>query len=123
MRKTSKQNFLYIPFNILIEMIQYKAAAVDINVILIEEAYTSCGSFIDDDPLPKYDKYYEYEWSGIRIKRGLYRSKNGSLIQADINSSYNIGRKAFPESCYNKLRDSWCGVHPRQSYTVNSINS
>ena len=120
MNRKNKQNFLYIPFNILIEMIQYKAAAVGINVILVEEAYTSCGSFIDNDPLPKYDKYSEYEWSGSRIKRGLYRSRNGSTIQADINSSYNIGRKAFPKSTYMVLRDRGFAVRP---CTVNPLEA
>jgi putative transposase len=30
--------------------------------------------------------------------RGLYRTANGSLINADVNGSYNILRKAFPDN-------------------------
>ena len=38
-----------------------------------------------------------YHFSGKRIKRGLYKSKNGIYINADVNGSYNIMRKEFPE--------------------------
>ena len=34
-----------------------------------------------------------YRIFGKRIKRGLYRTKNRSLINADVNGSYNILRK------------------------------
>jgi hypothetical protein len=37
-------------------------------------------------------------FSGKREKRGLYRAKNGRRIHADINGSYNVLRKAFPDS-------------------------
>ncbi len=40
----------------------------------------------------------EYIFSGKRIKRGLYRSKESILINADVNGSYNILRKEFGDA-------------------------
>jgi hypothetical protein len=39
---------------------------------------------------------YGVIFSGKRIKRGLYRTSVGQLINSDVNASYNILRKAFP---------------------------
>jgi hypothetical protein len=36
--------------------------------------------------------------SGKRILRGLYRTKSGRLCNADINASYNILKKEFPNA-------------------------
>ena len=35
-----------------------------------------------------------YNFSGKRIKRGLYRTKNEKLVNSDINGSANIRRKS-----------------------------
>jgi len=95
-RSANSQNFQSIPFNMLIEKIQYKAQTVGIDVILTEEAYTSKASFLDRDEIPKYEKGIERTFSGHRIKRGLYRSLGGVLLNADVNGAANIGRKVFP---------------------------
>ena len=81
-------------------MLRYKAELAGIQVIVQEESYTSKASFLDLDPLPVYDPKREEKpiFSGRREKRGLYRAKNGRRIQADVNASYNIGRKALPNS-------------------------
>ena len=73
---------------------------VGISVILTEESYTSKASFLDRDPLPKYKKgdTTEHQFSGKRIKRGLYRARDGRLINADINGSGNIVRKVAPNA-------------------------
>ena len=39
------------------------------------------------------------EYLGQRIKRGLFKTKNGSLINSDINGSYNIMRKYLKCNC------------------------
>ena len=54
------------------------------------------GKFLDLDALPIYDaeKPYEGTFSGKRIKRGLYESKSGRLINADVNGAANILRKS-----------------------------
>ena len=36
-------------------------------------------------------------FSGKRIKRGLYQSKDKTLINADLNAALNIIRKSKPE--------------------------
>ncbi len=71
-----------------------------------EESYTSKASFLDLDEIPVYkpDSDTKYTFSGKRVKRGLYRSKNGTLINADINGALNILRKSkqnfnFKELC------------------------
>lgn len=94
--KRNNQNFQYISFGKLIEKIQYKAKLAKIHVIVTEESYTSKASFIDRDPIPAYDPdVVSPKMSGKRIKRGLYRTKNGLLVNADINGSANIGRKVI----------------------------
>ncbi len=67
-----------------------------INYIEQEESYTSLASALDLDKLPEYnaDNPKTYEFSGKRIKRGLYRSKDKKLVNSDINGSANIGRKS-----------------------------
>jgi transposase len=61
-----------------------------------EESYTSKASALDGDTLPIYnaDKPVTYQFSGRRVKRGLYRSKDGHLINSDANGAANIGRKS-----------------------------
>lgn len=94
--RKNNQNFTQIPFEILIKNILYKGEELGIKVIIISEEYTSISSFIDNDPISKSDKF-----SGKRIKRGLYQSKNKILINSDVNGSYNILRKCNPEFRYD----------------------
>ncbi|NJK70331.1 MAG: transposase, partial [Microcoleus sp. SU_5_3] len=65
-----------------------------IRYVETEEANTSCASYLDGDPLPEHGKKPDgWAASGRRIKRGLYRTKNGSLVNADIQAAANILRK------------------------------
>ena len=61
-----------------------------------EESYTSKASFLDKDTIPVWTKNDKsnYSFSGKRISRGLYRSKSGQCIHADINGALNILRKS-----------------------------
>ncbi len=83
-------------------MLTYKAALVGIQVEVQEESYTSKASFLDLDPIPIYkpDDEAEYPFSGKRIGRRnrLYRAKDGRIICADVNGSYNILRKRKPDA-------------------------
>lgn len=108
----NNQNFIQIPFNKLIFMIEYKARLKGITVIVREESYTSKASFLDLDKIPTYSKNSEneYKFSGKRIKRGMYKSKEGKKINADVNGSYNIIRKEFPNAFGNGIED--VAVHP-----------
>ena len=95
---TNNQNFVSIPFMRFFESLKHVAAESNIPVILREESYTSKASLLDKDDIPTYVKGAEnnYTFSGNRIKRGLYRSKEGFLINADINGACNVIRKQFP---------------------------
>ena len=92
--KVNNQNFASIPFQKLKNRLNYLASTINIKVVIQEEAYTSKSSFFDDDDLPFYDSDKKYQFSGRRIKRGLYKTSNGRLINADINAALNILRKS-----------------------------
>jgi putative transposase len=54
------------------------------------------------DFIPTYKtKELKHEFSGKRIKRGLYLTKNNVLINADINGSINILRKEIGDTWLN----------------------
>lgn len=96
-RKRNNQNFVSIPFEMLKSMIELKSNEYGITVIRQEESYTSKASFLDLDNIPVYNKEEpskKYHFSGRRIHRGLYKSADGILINADINGAANILRKA-----------------------------
>ena len=87
--KRTNRNFVQIPHKTLIDYIQYKAAEYGIVVKLQEESYTSKCSFLDHESVQKHAAY-----KGKRIHRGLFQSKYGKQIHADINAAYNIAKKA-----------------------------
>lgn len=111
--KVNNQNFVNIPHSRFINMISYKCEREGINVIINEESYTSKASFIDLDTIPKYMKNTKnnYKFSGMRISRGLYKSKFGRIINADVNGSYNILRKVVPNVFNDGIEG--VGVHPK----------
>ena len=87
--KRNNQNFVSIPFNTFISMISYKATLEGINVKIVEESYTSKCSFLDNEDICKHDTY-----KGRRVKRGLFNTSLGRIINADINGAFNIIRKS-----------------------------
>jgi putative transposase len=93
MGKRNNQNFVSVPRARFVEMLTYKADLVGIQVHITEESYTSECSFSDNEPIQKHETY-----AGRRIKRGLFRSQFGTLINADVNGSLNIIRKVAPKS-------------------------
>ena len=93
--KKVKQRFAYLPYETFIEQLQYKCQLRGIAVVTQEESYTSKASFLDNDDIPVYGETENPKFSGRRVKRGLYRSGNGQLINADVNGSYNILRKGL----------------------------
>ena len=93
--KKNNQNFVSIPHAQFIEMLSYKCKLVGIAVIMTEESYTSKCSFIDNEEMKHHEDY-----KGKRIKRGLFRTEEGKLINADLNGSLNIMRKVIGEFQY-----------------------
>ena len=96
--KKVKQRFAYLPYEAFIEQLKYKCQLRGITVVVQEESYTSKASFLDGDNIPVYGEVENPKFSGHRIKRGLYKSGNGRLINADVNGSYNILRKGLANS-------------------------
>ena len=94
--KKNNQIFTHLPFGRIREKLEYLCKRYNINYMLQEESYTSKASFFDNDELPIYnmDNPQEYEFSGKRVKRGLYRTKNGYRFNADCNGALNILRKS-----------------------------
>lgn len=79
------QNFVSIPYNMLIQMLEYKCKLKGITFIVVNEAYTSKCSFMDNEKICKHKVY-----AGSRIRRGLFVTKNGLKLNADINGALNI---------------------------------
>ena len=92
----NNQNFVNIPYGKLRDKLIYLCKLYGIEFKLREESYTSKASFFDGDETPIYDKenLQEYIFSGKRIKRGLYQTSAGKLINADCNGALNILRKS-----------------------------
>ncbi|MEQ9358748.1 RNA-guided endonuclease InsQ/TnpB family protein [Coleofasciculus chthonoplastes] len=91
--KRNNQTFVNIPHALLIDQLTYKCELAGIKVVIIEESYTSITSAIDLEFPCKQSKY-----TGRRVKRGLFKSSNGRVINADINGSIQIIRKYLPEA-------------------------
>jgi len=118
--KKNNQNFCYIPFYMLFEKIKYKAEQTGLDVIFTEEAYTSKASFLDHDELYKYEKGVEHTFSGKRKHRGLYVSKEGYALNADVNGSLNIRRKVIPEFVFTGIGDRSLAARP---VTINPLKA
>ena len=86
--KRNNQNFVQIPFARLIQMIQYKAEEFEIEVLETEESYTSKVDHLALETMEHHENYL-----GKRVKRGLFRSSNGILLNSDVNGSIGILRK------------------------------
>jgi putative transposase len=112
--KPNNQNFVGISHSRFIDMIVYKCEIEGIKVILQEESYTSKASFLNMDEIPVYGKVKDDElsFSGYRKSRGIYKIKGEkNLINADVNGSYNILRKAFSKAFANGIEG--VGIHPQ----------
>jgi len=85
----NNQNFVQIPFNQLFQQLSYRSKEIGIKYIETSEEYTSKCSSIDNEIIGFKDSY-----DGMRVKRGLFKTKNNLYINADVNGSINILRKA-----------------------------
>jgi putative transposase len=110
--KRNNQNFVPIPYYILMNQIKYKAEEVGITVIEQDESHTSKCSFLDNESIEHHDKYM-----GKRVKRGIFRSAKGILINADIQGALNILRKAVPKAFPQGGADGieGVGLHPKRA--------
>lgn len=88
MGKRNNQNFVSIPFETFISMLRYKSERQGLRFVEINESHTSKCSSLDLEEVKHHDSYV-----GKRVKRGLFRTRDGILLNADINGAYNIMRK------------------------------
>ena len=96
----------------MIERLKQLCPEYGIVLTITEEAYTSIASYLDGDSLYKHGEKLAagcgnslpaqeaatlraagWKPSGQRVKRGLYKSRDGHVINADCNGSANIMRK------------------------------
>jgi len=105
--KRNNQHFVSIPHSKLIDKITYKAKLLGIEVIAHEESYTSKVDHLAFESLSKHDIYI-----GKRIKRGLFQSSIGKLLNADINGAIGIARKVIGDSCINIIIGSGLAFNP-----------
>ncbi|NET67139.1 MAG: IS200/IS605 family element transposase accessory protein TnpB [Moorea sp. SIO1G6] len=94
MGRINNQQFVQIPLGKLKDRLSQLCSLHGIHLELTEEAYTSKASYLDGDSLPAYgEKPSGWKASGKRVKRGLYKTSNKSIVNADLNGSANILRK------------------------------
>ena len=96
MGKQNNQSFVNIPYGLLRDKLSYLCELNGIAYVEQEESYTSKASFWDKDDIPVYnnDNPKDYEFSGKRIHRGLYKTATGKTFNADVNGALNILRKS-----------------------------
>ena len=94
--KANNQNFVNIPFRKILDILRYKLEENGIECKEQEESYTSQSSYLDNDNIPTYHKGNSQAtiFSGKRITRNLYQSKQGKIINADLNGALNILKKS-----------------------------
>ena len=90
MGKINNQNFVSIPYSLLINLLKYKLEEKGGVLVELNEAYTSKCSFLDNEEICKHESY-----KGKRVKRGLFLSGEGKALNADINGSLNILKRGM----------------------------
>ena len=91
--KANNQKFVQMPFARLRSYLKYKCEMSGIRFICNEESYTSKCDSLAYEPVGKHETYL-----GKRVKRGLFRSSVGKMINADVNGAVNILRKVVGDS-------------------------
>jgi IS605 OrfB family transposase len=88
--KRNNQNFVQVPFGRLMEYLSYRCARYGIAYREVGESHTSKCSFLDYEPIKHHEQYV-----GKRVKRGLFRTKEGFLVNADCNGAANIATRSI----------------------------
>ena len=117
--RKNNQFFTSMPFSKIKDNLEYRCKMNDIKFVLQEESFTSKASFLDNDYMLNYKKdeklgyvlrtiddkveLRKQQFTGERIERGLYKSKNGILINSDLNGALNILKKYLLNKEYKQL--------------------
>lgn len=94
----NNQTFVYIPYKKFLSYLQYKCEKVGIHFQTHEESYTSKCDALAFEEIGKHVAYL-----GKRIKRGLFKSSVGKVLNADVNGALNIMRKVVDESYVSEI--------------------
>jgi len=116
MGRRNSQSFVQLQFSMLIAQIGYKAEGIGMNVIIQEEGHKGKCPFLDNENMGHHDTYM-----GGRIKRGIFRSADVTLIHADLNAAYNVIRKAAPEALADGIEG--IGLYPRSLGIIQMLTS
>jgi len=84
----TNRKFCQIPYKKLLDKLKDKFGKK--RIIEVEESYTSKVDSLSLESICRHDVYM-----GKRIRRGLFSSGTGKLINADINGAINIMRKHY----------------------------
>jgi len=106
--KRTNQNFVNLSLGQFVDKLGYKLGSHGIELVVTDESYTSKASFLDGDKMPKrYNPKAKQKrtFSGKRVKRGLYKSSDETLLNADANGAYNILRKTDSDFSFSKLAE------------------
>ncbi len=98
MGRKNNEKFYSIPHLKLLEYIKYRALKNGIEILEQEESYTSKCDALGLEDIKKHTNY-----KGKRVKRGLFQSSIGKLINADVNGALNILRKSV--SCNSLISE------------------
>ncbi|NEP32922.1 transposase [Moorena sp. SIO3B2] len=129
--KKNNQEFVQIPTARLKGRIEQLCVQYCIKFIETEESYTSKASFLDDDFLPTFGekpvrvacaKAQGWKQSGKRVRRGLYRSANNELINADCNGAGNILRKVATQLGFPLAEVGRAALNLPQRYKLDSLS-
>ena len=91
--KQNNQAFVQIPYDTFVSYLRYKCEMQGISFITTEESYTSKCDSLANEEIGKHEVYL-----GKRVKRGLFQSSVGKLLNADVNGAFNIMRKVVGDS-------------------------
>lgn len=100
-QESKLKNFVAIPTFRLIELIKYKAEYQGIEVVETEESYTSITSYLDKEE-PIKDNANKKR----RIHRGLFKSNKNKIINADVNSAYQIMKKVIGNDVIKPIKNN-----------------
>jgi len=107
--KTNNQNFVNIPYGKFIRKLNSKCDLYGISFSKQEESYTSKCDHLAQEEMEHHEQYI-----GKRIKRGLFKSSTGVLLNADVNGALGILIKSKHEIDLDQLVSSGRLTRPRR---------
>jgi IS605 OrfB family transposase len=123
MGKRNNDRFYKVPYRKFIDMLFYKCNDSGINVVEINESYTSKTDALAGEAIKRHNTYL-----GERVKRGLFKSSVGRTIHGDVNGAINIMRRyqyRHSQSLYSELMQIINKTHRfiASPFKINIVNN